>query len=85
MFNLDLYFLDTSFHKYLENLLEFLGSTVSNTRTSDCNGVRTHNLFVRKRTLNHLAKLVRLPKWSSVRVQTISLWVQIPWQFLKIF
>ena len=25
---------------------------------SDCNGIRTHNLLVRKRTRNHLAKLV---------------------------
>ena len=26
---------------------------------SDCNGTRTHNHLVRKRTLNHLAKLVK--------------------------
>ena len=34
---------------------------------SDCNGIRTHNHFVRKRTLNHLAKLV---KWLSCVVST---------------
>ena len=32
----------------------------------NCNGTRTHNQLVRKRTLNHLAKLVILPKWLSV-------------------
>ena len=26
---------------------------------SDCNGIRTHNHLVRKRTLNHLAKLAK--------------------------
>ena len=29
---------------------------------SGCNGIRTHNNFVRKRTLNHLAKLA---KWLN--------------------
>ena len=29
---------------------------------SDCNGIRTHNHVVRKRTLNHLAKLA---KWLN--------------------
>ena len=28
-------------------------------RLSDCNGTRTHNHLVRKRTLNHLAKLAK--------------------------
>ena len=29
---------------------------------SDCSGTRTHNHLVRKRTLNHLAKLASLAK-----------------------
>ena len=40
---------------------------------TDCNGIRTHNHLVRKRTLNHLAKfshLASLAKWLSVRLQT---------------
>ena len=36
-------------------------------RLSDCNGTRTHNHLVRKRTLNHLAKLA---KWLSCAVST---------------
>ena len=35
---------------------------------SDSNGIRTHNHLVRKRTLNHLAKL---EKWLSCVVSTI--------------
>ena len=34
---------------------------------SDCNGTRTHNHLVRKRTLNHLPKL---SKWLSFAVST---------------
>ena len=34
---------------------------------SDSNGIRTHNHLVRKRTLNHLAKLA---KWLSCLVST---------------
>ena len=36
-------------------------------RLSDCKGTRTHNHLVRKRTLNHLAKLA---KWLSCAVST---------------
>ena len=36
-------------------------------RLSDCNGTRTHNHLVRKRTLNHLAQLA---KWLSCVVST---------------
>ena len=36
-------------------------------RLSDCNGTRTHNHLVRKRTINHLAKLV---KWLSCALST---------------
>ena len=35
---------------------------------SDCNWTRTHNHLLHKRTLNHLAKLVSLAKWLSVRL-----------------
>ena len=37
---------------------------------SDCNWTRTQKHLVRKRTLNHLAKLVLLGKWLSVRLRT---------------
>ena len=40
----------------------------------DSNGIQTLNDLVRKRTLNHLAKLA---KWLSVRLQTKWLWVRI--------
>ena len=33
---------------------------------SDCNGIRTHNHLVRKRTLN----MASLAKWLSVRLRT---------------
>ena len=36
-------------------------------RLSDCNGTRTHNHLIRKRTLNHFAKLA---KWLSCVVST---------------
>ena len=45
---------------------------------SDCNGTRTHNHLVRKRTLTHLVKLDSLAKWLSVRLRTKWLWVQVP-------
>ena len=48
------------------------------------NGIRTHNHLVRKRTLNHSAKLASLAKWLSVRLQTKWLWVRIPLQSLKL-
>ena len=35
------------------------GSYKDSPKLSDCNGIRTHNHLVRKRTLNHLAKLAR--------------------------
>ena len=41
------------------------------TNPSDCNGTRTDNHLVRKRTLNHLAK------WLSVRLRTKGLWVRV--------
>ena len=54
-------------------------------RLSDCNWTRTHNHLVRKRTLNHLTKLISLAKWLSVRLRTKWLWVQVPLQSLKKF
>ena len=48
---------------------------------NDCNGTRTHNHLVRKRTLNHLASLA---KWLSVRLRTKWLWVRIPLQSLNL-
>ena len=47
---------------------------------SDCNGTRTHNHLVRKRTLNHLASLA---KWLSVRLGTKWLWVLVSLHSLK--
>ena len=41
---------------------------------SDSNEIRTFNHLVRKRTLNHIAKLV---KWLSVHLRTKWLWVLI--------
>ena len=54
---------------------------------SECNGTRTHNQLVRKRTLNHLAKLVKLAssaKWLNVRLPTKSLWVRVPLHSLNL-
>ena len=42
---------------------------------SDCNWTRTHNHLVRKRTINHLAKLACLIRCLSVRLRTKWLWV----------
>ena len=46
---------------------------------SDCNWTRTHNHLVRKRTLNHLAKLVIfLNDWAVLWVLIcISIWVYV--------
>ena len=49
-----------------------------------CNWARTHNHLVRKRTLNHLAKLKQLAKCLSVGLQTKWLWVRVPLQSLDI-
>ena len=51
----------------------------------DCNGTRTHNRLVCKRTLNHLAmaSFASLAKWLSVRLRTKWLWVRVPLQSLK--
>ena len=51
---------------------------------SDSNKIRTYNLLVRKRTLNHLAKLASLAKWLSVCLQTKWLWVRILFLSLKL-
>ena len=43
---------------------------------SDSNGIQTHNLLVRKRTLSHLAKLLEFllqTKWLRVRIPLLSL------------
>ena len=44
---------------------------------SDCNGTRTHNHLVCKRTPNHLAKLASLAKWLTACLRTKWLWVHI--------
>ena len=54
-------------------------------RLSDCNGTRTHNHLVCKRTVNHLAKLSSLDKWSSARLRTKWLWFWVPIQSHKIY
>ena len=45
--------------EYIANLL--ISSLLSNSLSllSDCNGTRTHNHLIRKRKLNHLAKLAK--------------------------
>ena len=47
----------------------------------DCNGTRTHNHLVRKRTLNHLASLT---KWLSVRLRTTWLRIRVLLKSLKL-
>ena len=51
---------------------------------SGCNENRIHNHIVRKRTLNHLAKLASLAKWLSFRLRAKWLWVRVPLQSLKL-
>ena len=48
----------------------------------DCNGIRTHNNLVRKRTLNYLVKLASLVEWLSICLRAKWLWVWIPLQSL---
>ena len=48
-----------------------------------CNRIRTHNHLVRKRTLNHLTKLVNLAKWLSLRLRTKWFWARITVLSLK--
>ena len=50
---------------------------------TDCSWTRTQDHLVRKRTLNHLAKLANLAKWLSVRLQTKWSWVRFQLQSLK--
>ena len=56
-------------------------SNKKNRVLSDCNWNRTCNHLVHKRTLNHLAKLL---KWLSVRLWTKWLWVWVQLQPLKL-
>ena len=44
---------------------------------SDCNWSRTQNDLVRKRTLNHLVKLISFAKWLRVRLRTNWFWVRV--------
>ena len=50
----------------------------------DYNWTRTHNHLVHKQTLNHLAKLASLAKWSSVRLWTKQLWFRVQLQSVKL-
>ena len=50
---------------------------------SVCNGTRTHNHLVCKRTLNHLTKLASLAKCLSIRLRTKWLCVPVQLQSLK--
>ena len=52
------------------NLLVFYDTQIT------CNWNQTHNHLVRKRTLNHLAKLASSAKWLSVRLRTKWLWLR---------
>ena len=55
------------------NAKELLGIHAQNRRNiwslSDSDEIRTHNLLVRKQTLNHLVKLASLVKWLSVHYE----------------
>ena len=44
---------------------------------SDCHGTRTYKHLVRRRALNHLAKLTSLAKWLSGCLQNKWLWVRV--------
>ena len=50
---------------------------------SVCNGTRTHNHLVCKRTFNHVTKLTSLAKWLSVCLRIKGLRVRVPLQSLK--
>ena len=50
---------------------------------SVCNGTRTHNHLVCKRTFNHLAKLASLAKCLSIRLRTKWLYVPVQLHSLK--
>ena len=66
------------------NVKELLARSRRHIRSlSDSNVIRTRNHLVRKRTLNHLAKLASLDKWLSVRLRTKRLWVRITLLSLK--
>ena len=43
----------------LINITENIKKDLDDGNISDCNGIRTHNHLIRKRTLNHLAKLAK--------------------------
>ena len=63
------------------NVKEFLTRSRHKIWTlSDCNWTRTHNHLLRKRTLNHLAKLAILEIWLSIRLWTKWLWVWVQLQ-----
>ena len=47
---------------------------------SDCYWTLTQDHLVRKRTLNHLAKLASLTKWLCVRLWTKWFWVRVQLQ-----
>ena len=57
---------------------------LKNKKSSDSNGIRTHNHLVRNGTLKHIAKLACLAKWLSVCLQTKWLWVRILLLSLKL-
>ena len=57
---------------------------LKNKKSSDSNGIRTHNHLVRNGTLKHIAKLASLAKWLSVCLQTKWLWVRILLLSLKL-
>ena len=48
---------------------------------SDFNGIRTHSLLLRKRTLNHFAKMA---KWMSVGLRPKKLRLPVPEQSLQL-
>ena len=43
----------------LINITENIKKDLDDGNISDCNGIRTHNHLIRKRTLNHLSKLAK--------------------------
>ena len=73
---------ESTFYSFL-NVIELLAQNrLKIWSLSDSNGTRTHNRWVRKRTFNHLAKLV-LSGWNKW-LRAKWLWVRVPLQSLLI-
>ena len=66
--------------------MTIIDATLNIKKSSDSNGIRTHNHLVRKLTLSHehLLTPTSLAKWLSVLLRIEWLWVRIPFLSLKL-